>query len=73
MPIPLSASRVWIWIAAVAGGVIAFYVGSTLLERFLNDQRLASGVGVGVGVAAATFITRLFTRRLATRRRLQDR
>jgi len=69
----LSVSRAWIWIAAFVGGVIAFYAGSTLLERFLDDQRLASGVGVGVGVAAATFITRIFTRRLASRRRPQDR
>jgi hypothetical protein len=66
-------SRVWIWIAAIIGGVIAFYAGSTLLVRFLGDERLASGVGVGVGVAAATFITRAATRRLAARRRLQDR
>jgi len=66
-------SRVWIWIAAVIGGMIAFYAGWTLLVRFLDDERLASGVGVGVGVAAATFITRLANRRLAARRRLQDR
>jgi hypothetical protein len=66
-------SRVWIWMGAVTVGVMAFYAGSTLLERFLGDERLASGAGVGVGVAAATFVTRVFTRKLAARRRLQDR
>jgi hypothetical protein len=73
VPISLMPSRAWIWIAAIVGGLIAFDGSSTLLERFLDDERLASGVGVGVGVAAATFIARTITRKLAARRRLQDR
>jgi hypothetical protein len=67
------ATRVWIWIAACAGGLVAFDGTATLLEHVVEDQRLASGIGVGVGVAAAALIAKGITRKIATRRHFQNR
>jgi hypothetical protein len=66
-------TRVWIWIAAGVGGLVVFDTSATLLEHVVPDQRLASGVGVGLGVAAAAFIAKGITRRIAMRRHFQNR
>jgi len=46
---------------------------TSLLEQFVEDARLASGVGAGLGVAAAALIARFITRRVALRRHMQNR
>jgi len=66
-------TRVWIWIAAGVGGLVVFDGSATLLEHVVDDSRLASGVGVGLGVAAAAFIAKGISRRIALRRHMQDR
>ena len=66
-------TRVWIWIAAGVGGLVVFNGSTSLLEQFVEDTRLASGVGVGLGVAAAALIAKFITRRIALRRHLQNR
>jgi hypothetical protein len=66
-------TRVWIWLAAGVGGFVVFDGSSSLLEHVVADERLASAGGVGLGVAAAAFIAKGISRKVAARRRLQDR
>jgi hypothetical protein len=69
----MMSTRVWIWIAAGVGGVVVFDGSATLLEHVVDDSRLASGVSVGLGVAAAAFIAKGITRKVAMRRHMQNR
>ena len=66
-------TRVWIWIAAGVAGFVVYNGTTSLLEQFVEDARLASGVGAGLGVAAAALIARSITRRVALRRHMQNR
>ena len=66
-------TRVWIWIAAGVAGLLVFNGSTSLLEQFVEDARLASGIGVGLGVAAAALIAKGISRRIALRRHMQNR
>ena len=66
-------SRLWIWVAAGIVGLVVFDGSATVLEQFIADHRLASGVAVGLGLAACTFFVKGVKRKLSARRRLQDR
>ena len=66
-------SRVWIWIAASIVGLLVFDGSATVLEQFIPDNRLASGVAVGLGVAAFTFFVKGVKRKLSARRHAQNR
>jgi hypothetical protein len=66
-------SRLWIWVAAGIVGLIVFDGSATVLEQFISDNRLASGVAVGLGLAACTFFVKGVKRKLSARRRFEDR
>jgi hypothetical protein len=69
----MMSSRLWIWVAAGIVGLVVFDGSATVLEQFISDNRLASGVAVGLGLAACTFFVKGVKRKLAERRHFQDR
>lgn len=69
----MTPSRVWIWGAASIVGLVVFDGSATVLEQFLPDNRLASGVAVGLGLAAFWFFVKGVTRKLSARRHAQNR